>query len=72
MHFDYLTVDFIKYQDLWYSDDIKSYLSKDSYHIEKMIQKQMPNTQTTRAMLGAGENTKAALIVSLVIAFVMN
>lgn len=70
--YDFLEVDFIRYHNLWYSDDILSYLNKESYHMERAIQKQMPNTPVSRSILGLNENTKTVLMVSLVAAFTMN
>jgi hypothetical protein len=70
--YDHLTVDFIKYQNLWYSNEIFAYLDEKSFHIEKMIQKQMPNTQATKSLLGFGNDSKSVLLITLALAFLMN
>ena len=70
--YDYLSVDFIAYQELWYSNDIYSYLNEKSFHMERMIQKQMPNTEASRAILGLAMDSKIVLMISLAVAFTLN
>jgi len=40
--------------------------------MERMIQKQMPNTEASRAILGLAMDSKIVLMISLAVAFTLN